>query len=131
MARPQYRLKKSTETLIEMISLRDSNLGNYLIVNKTILTSVLNLVPTDSLDRLLSNNSNELPKLGDPTLPIWIKSKRKSLGLTQKSLAARLRQLELKIHPSDIGNLETNKRKELYTIERVETVLRAINSLIA
>ncbi len=130
MARPQYRINHSIENLLNLVSQSSSNIEDLLIVNRTILSTLLSLIPQDKVESFVENTSQTLPGLGDPKLPIWIKTKRKDLGLTQKGLAVRLQQLALKIHPSDIGNLETNKRKELYTQQRVAKLVSVINSLL-
>lgn len=130
MAGREYSTKVSVGNLLEMVTVTSGIIDELVIVNKTILSKLLYLIPADSLKTFVEESGEDLPRLGDPRLPIWLKAKRSNLKLTQKGLAERLRQLDLKVHPSDIGNLETGKRKDLYTPERVDKILREIDQLL-
>lgn len=130
MATPKTSKSTMIEALIELIAASGAGSDELMIVNKTIATRLFTLIPEKTLQEFLRGANQNLPALGQPGLKYWLKTKRAALQCSQKALALKLQMRGLKIHASDIGNLETNKRIELYTPERVSRIVSAIEALV-
>ena len=54
-----------------------------------------------------------------------------TLGLSQREFANLIRTKNVRIHGSDIGNIEKNLRSEDYTLERLEEYKSAIIKVLS
>ena len=100
----------------------------FLIVKNTILLDLITLVPRNKLEQYQSCLLEEVPDVESSVFGQWVKKMRAESKLTQDKFVEKLKSYspKLKLHPSDIGNLETGKRLKNYRRERREIIKSSI-----
>lgn len=97
------------------------------IVDITIIERLLFLLPDEALKRFIEIELSQAPDHMSPVLGEWVKNCRSKVSLTQREFASVIKlKTGIKIHGSDIGNLESGNRKEHYTPERLQLFRDAI-----
>lgn len=97
------------------------------IVNKTIIDRLLDVVPLESLTKFLRVELSEAPQPKELGFGVWVSRMRERSDLTQIQFAERLSAHSgLKVHGSDIGNIEKGLRQGGYSEARLSAIRKAI-----
>lgn len=111
-----------TQQLLTALLADQAASGEVMIVKTTIIQKLLRSIPRSYLEAFLESLFSTAPKFGDPLFGEWLKTSRQKMGLSQRGLADVLRTDELRVHGSDVGNLEKGLRLDHYTPERAEKI---------
>ncbi|UYL10280.1 hypothetical protein B9G69_006770 [Bdellovibrio sp. SKB1291214] len=98
-----------------------------MIVDTTVVDRLLKFVSVETMQRFIRAEMSQAPNPESPQFKVWIKESRSQTRLSQRDFASKLNEITgLKIHGSDIGNLETGARPEAYAIERLISIRSTI-----
>lgn len=128
MASPRNTKQAMVSTIKQLINIGADEKARLVIVDITIFERLLNFIPLEHLQQFIAVELSDAPQTSEDAFKLWVNQMRGSL--TQKQYAERLvRHCNIKVHASDIGNIETGGRQEDYTPERLNIIREAIIKL--
>lgn len=112
--------------ILRIINNKNNQNSELLIVDKNIINELIELIPEESLKAYIMRQIEATPSVNSIEFQIWVSEKRRSTGLSQRLFAKKIRDYGIRIHGSDIGNIESGKRLDNYTPERLEKIKQGI-----
>lgn len=118
------RKKDFIEEILRVLE-NEARATGHLIVTNTIISDLINLLSEDTLETYWSSRFQHI-HVKSPLFGQWVRTVRKEAGLSQKEFAVKLTTPHLKLHQSDIGNLEKGRKLGNYRERRLENLRVAI-----
>lgn len=123
----------SIQEVIDLLTITNTSDSELLIVKLRDIQSLISTLSPEQIRTFLGVNAND--STSEPqnidSICDWMKAARIQLGLTQRGLALRLREMGLKIHGSDIGNIETKRKLHLYRRVRLDAFRSGLKQLLS
>ena len=130
MARRTTSANKAFELIKNLIEVRSFGRDQLLIVNGTMLKSILSTIQPDTLNKALENAVTSQPTESELPTHAWVKAARDRTGLSQRKFSELVSKKGIKVSGSDIGNLEIGYRLSNYTPKRLDEIKNAIRMTI-
>ena len=130
MARRTTSVNKAFELIRNLIEVRSLGRDQQLIVNGTMLKSILSTIQPDTLNKALEKAVTSQPAETELPTHAWVKAARDRTGLSQRKFSELVSRKGIKVSGSDIGNLEIGYRLINYTPKRLDEIKNAIRLTI-
>ena len=131
MDKTKARDLRAVNDIVNLIKAGSESRSRLEIVDITIIERLLFLLPDEVLKKFVEIELSKVPEPMSPLLGEWVKNCRSKTSLTQRQFAEAVKQKTgIKIHSSDVGNLESGQRKAHYTAERLELFRDAILKMV-
>ncbi len=118
---------EAVQAIIDIVSANGLINQTLIIVDITIIKKLLGAMPLADLRKFAANELLNVPNANDKKFGKWMREVRSRTELSQKAFADLLRDKgNVKIHQSDIGNIERGLRLEDYAPDRLNSIRGAI-----